>query len=63
MTSDGVVVCDGQGTVENTKRLLADIARLRPAGFDEAGSLPIKTSSSDLSMAIIAAATARSRHR
>jgi glyoxylase-like metal-dependent hydrolase (beta-lactamase superfamily II) len=34
VTSEGVVVADGQGTVENTKRLVADIATLTP--------LPIK---------------------
>jgi glyoxylase-like metal-dependent hydrolase (beta-lactamase superfamily II) len=30
VTNQGVVVCDGQGTVENTKRLVADIAMLTP---------------------------------
>ena len=30
ITSDGVLVADGQGTVENTRRLVADIARLTP---------------------------------
>src|SRR4051812_6909936 len=30
ITNGGVVVCDGQGTVDNTKRLVADIAKLTP---------------------------------
>jgi glyoxylase-like metal-dependent hydrolase (beta-lactamase superfamily II) len=30
VTRDGVLVADSQGTVENTKRLVADIARLTP---------------------------------
>jgi len=30
VTRDGVLVADGQGTVDNTKRLVADIARLTP---------------------------------
>jgi glyoxylase-like metal-dependent hydrolase (beta-lactamase superfamily II) len=30
ITNDGVVVCDGQGSVDNTKRLVADIAKLTP---------------------------------
>jgi cyclase len=30
VTREGVLVADGQGTVENTKRLVADIARLTP---------------------------------
>jgi glyoxylase-like metal-dependent hydrolase (beta-lactamase superfamily II) len=30
VTSDGVLVAEGQGTVENTKRLIAEIAKLTP---------------------------------
>jgi glyoxylase-like metal-dependent hydrolase (beta-lactamase superfamily II) len=30
VTSDGVLVAEGQGTVDNTKRLIAEIARLTP---------------------------------
>jgi len=30
VTSDGVVVCDGQGTIDNTKRLVADISKITP---------------------------------
>jgi glyoxylase-like metal-dependent hydrolase (beta-lactamase superfamily II) len=30
VTGDGVLVAEGQGTVENTKRLIADIAKLTP---------------------------------
>jgi hypothetical protein len=30
ITSRGVLVCDGQGTVDNTTRLVADIAKLTP---------------------------------
>jgi glyoxylase-like metal-dependent hydrolase (beta-lactamase superfamily II) len=30
VTSDGVLVADGQGTVDNVKRLVADIARITP---------------------------------
>src|SRR4051812_44640042 len=30
VTADGVVVCDGQGTIDNTKRLVADILKITP---------------------------------